>query len=115
MIVKINIHPIVVGQHEEYHIDWCGKIKDVKPKIKNDMPVFFIKGQEGGVEINTVDMKWLERVAQKMTKPNGKGSVTTDKTFIYVIEEDNKKTLLGIVTHHHIREYRRMFDKFECI
>lgn len=43
MIVKINTHPIVVGQHEEYHIDWCGKIKDVKPKIKMVCQYFLLK------------------------------------------------------------------------
>lgn len=113
MMVKINTHPIVVGSHEEYDIDWCGKIIDTHPKMENGMPVFFIRGSEGGMEINTLDMKMLEHIAQKMTSPCGRGSVVTDRAYIYIVEEDEKKTLLGIVTHSHIREYRRMFDEFE--
>ena len=34
--------------------------------------------------------------------------------YIYIIEEDSKKTLLGTVTHSHIKEYNQMYDKFEC-
>lgn len=115
MMVKINTHPIVVGSHEEYHIDWCGKIIDTHPKIENSMPIFFIRGNDGGMEISTLDMKMLEHVAQKMTNPCGVGSVTSDKAYIYIVEEDDTKTLLGIVTHNHIREYRRMFDEFEYL
>lgn len=113
MMVKINTHPIVVGAHEEYHIDWCGKIVDTHPKIENGMPIFFIKGSEGSTEINTIDIKVVERVAQKLTNPCGRDSITVDKAYIYIIEEDGNKTLLGIVTHNHIREYRQMYDEFE--
>lgn len=115
MIVKINTHPIVVSQHEEYHINWCGKVKNIHPKTKNGMPVFFIKSRRSGAEVNTTDMKKLEEIAKKMTNPCGKGSVTTDKTFIYIVEENGEKILLGTVTHRHIRDYRRMFDNFEYI
>lgn len=113
MMVKINTHPICVGAHEEYDIDWCGRIIDTHPKFEDGKPVFFIRGKDGGMELSTTDMKMLERVAQKMTSPCGRGSVTTDKAYIYIIEEDDTKTLLGIVTHNHIREYRRMYDEFE--
>lgn len=113
MIVKVNTHPIVVGAHEEYHIEWCGKIIDTHPKMENNMPIFFIRSSEGGMELNTIDMKMVEHVAQKMTNPHGRAGVTTDKAYIYIVEEDDKKTLLGIVTHSHIREYRQMYDDFE--
>ena len=115
MIVKINTHPIVVGQHEEYHIDWCGKLADTHPKLENGIPTFLIRGKNGMVIVNTINMKQLEQSARKLTNPCGKGAVTTDKAYIYIMEEDNKRTLLGVVTHFHIREYRRMFDEFECI
>lgn len=113
MMVKINTHPIVVSSHEEYHIEWCGKILDTHPKIVNNMPVFFIRGSQGGLELNTLDMKMIEQIAQKLTNPHGKGSITTDKSYIYIIEEDDTKKLLGVVTHNHIRDYRQMYDEFE--
>lgn len=115
MIVKINTHPIVVGSHEEYDIDWCGTILNTKPKFQNGKPIFYIKGCAGWLKLPTTSMKSLERAAQKMTNPQGPGAITTDKSYIYILEEDNKKTLLGIVTHRHIREYRQMYDKFEFL
>ncbi len=43
MIVKINTHPIVVGSHEEYDIDWCGKIIDTHPKWKMVCQYFLLE------------------------------------------------------------------------
>lgn len=113
MVVKINTHPIVVGAHEEYHIEWHGKIIDTHPKMMNNLPIFRIRSHEGMVELNTIDMKVIEHTAQKMTNPCGAGKIVTDRSYIYIVEEDGKEALLGIVTHSHIREYRRMFDDFE--
>lgn len=113
MEIMINTHPIVVGVHEEYHINWCGQIIDTHPKLENNMPIFYIKSSEGSIEINTIDMKRIERIAQKLTNPYGRASITTDKAYIYIIEEDNNKVLLGVVTHNHVKEYRQMYDEFE--
>ena len=114
MIISINTHPIVVGKHDEYHIDWCGKIIDTRPKLRNGIPVFRVVGSESSVELNTIDMELIEKTARKLTSPHGRKAVSTDKAYIYIIEEDNNKTLLGIVTHNHIKEFRQMYDDFEC-
>ena len=114
MIVKINTHPIVVGTHEEYHINWCGQIINTHPKLRNGEPIFFISGGKGSIELNTIDMEYIERTAKGLTYPRGRAATTTDKAYIYIIEENNKKTLLGIVTHNHIKEYNQMYDEFEC-
>lgn len=114
MIININTHPIVVGMHEEYHIEWTGKIKDTKPKFKNNLPLFHIVGCDSSVILNSADMEMIERMTCKLTKPHGRKAVSTDKAYIYIIEEDNNKTLLGTVTHNHIKEYRQMYDEFEC-
>lgn len=114
MIVKINTHPIVVGIHEEYHIDWCGKIINTHPKLENGKTIFFIRGSKGCIELNTIDMEFIERTAKDLTYPRGRASVTADKAYIYIVEENNKKTLLGTVTHNHIKEYNQMYDEFEC-
>lgn len=113
MMVKINTHPIVVGAHEEYSINWCGRIMDTHPRMENGMPVFFVRGSEGSIELNTIDMKTVERIARKLTNPCGRESVTADKAYIYIVEEDGNRVLLGDVTHRHVKEYRQMYDKFE--
>lgn len=113
MIVKVNTHPIVVGVHEEYHIDWCGSLIDVHPQLRNGLPIFYIRGKDRNVELNTIDMKAIENVAKNITNPYGRGSVTTDKSYIYILEEDGNKKLLGIVTHSNIKDYRQMYDEFE--
>lgn len=115
MIVSVNTHPIVVGMHEEYDINWCGKIVDTQPKFKNGMPIFQIISNEGSVELNTTNIKLIERTAKKLTNPHGRSAVATDKAYIYILEENNNKTLLGVVTHNHIKEYRQMYDDFEYI
>ena len=38
--VSIKTHLIVTEIHEEYHIDWCGKIMNANPKFKNNKPIF---------------------------------------------------------------------------
>ena len=113
MIINVNTHPIVVGTHEEYYVNWNGKINDVCPKLKNGKPIFHIIGSESSIELNTSNMKMIERMATKLTNPHGRKAVATDKAYIYIIEEDNSKTLLGTVTHNHIKDFRQMYDKLE--
>lgn len=115
MIVTINTHPIVREIHEEYHIDWCGQIINTHPKLRDGKPIFFIRGGKGCIELNTIDMEYIEDTAKNLTYPHGRASITTDKAYIYIIEENNKKTLLGTVTHNHIKEYNQMYDEFECV
>lgn len=113
MIVKINTHPIVVSSHTEYHIEWTGKIIDTDPKLENNMPIFLIKSNNGSIELNTIDIETIERVAKNLTNPQGRGGVVSDRAYIYIIEKNNEKTLLGTVTHSIVRDYRQMYDEFE--
>ena len=48
--VSIKTHLIVTDIHEEYHIDWCGKIMDTDPKFKNNKPIFIIVGSQSRIE-----------------------------------------------------------------
>lgn len=114
MIVNLKTHLVVREVHEEYHINWSGKIIDTHPKLRDGKPIFFIRGGKGCIELNTIDMNYIEQSAKNLTYPRGRASITTDKAYIYIIEEDSKKTLLGTVTHSHIKEYNQMYDKFEC-
>lgn len=111
--VLLKTHLIVTNIHEEYDINWCGKILDAKPKFKNGKPIFIIVGGGGRMEINTIDIKRVEKCAKLVTAPKGRQAVTTDTARIFILEEDDNEKLLGILTHHHIKDYAPMYDKVE--
>lgn len=109
--VLIKSHLIVTDVHSEYHINWLGKIIDTKPKIKNGMPIFVVTGGNGRMELNTTDMARIEKCAKLVTKPKGRGAVSTDTARIYIQEEDDKETLMGILVHNRVKTYANMYDK----
>lgn len=111
--VMLKTHLIVTDVHEEYLIDWCGKIANTKPIFKNNMPIFVIIGSESRIELNTIDFKQIEEAAKRMTHPKGRQAVTTDIARIYIKEENGKETFLGKVIHNHVKQYQQMFDAFE--
>lgn len=109
--VSIKTHLIVTDIHEEYHIDWCGKIMDANPKFKNNKPIFIIVGSQSRIELNTADMKRIEKCAKSMTNPKGRSGITTDTARIFIKEKDGNEKLIGILTHNHIKQYAPMYDK----
>ena len=109
--IAVKTHLIITDIHEEYNMNWCGKIIDTKPKIKNGKPIFIIIGSNGRIELNTIDMAKIERNAKLLTRPRGKAAITTDTARIYIQEENDKETLMGILTHNHVKTYAPMFDK----
>ena len=111
----LKTHLIVTDVHEEYYIDWCGKIIDTKPIIQNNMPIFVIICDGRRVEVNTIDIKRLEECAKKMTYPRGKQARTIDTARIYIKEENGNETLMGRVVHHHVKQYQQMYDRFDKI
>ena len=62
--VLIKTHLIVTDIHEEYSINWSGKILDAKPKFKNNKPIFVVVAGGGRMEINTADMNRVEKCAK---------------------------------------------------
>lgn len=109
--VLIKTHLIITSIHEEYNINWSGKILDAKPKFKNNKPVFVIVSTGGRIELNTVDMGRVEECAKLLTVPKGRQAITTDKAYIYIVEENDNEMLLGTLTHNHVKSYAPMFDK----
>lgn len=114
-VVNLKTHLIISDIHEEYFVKWTGKMKDVKPLIKNGLPVFVVVSSDGRIELNTIDIKTIEKTAKSLTHPRGRGAFITDYAYIYIVEEDETETLMGTVTHNHITQYQQMFDKFEKI
>lgn len=111
--VKIKTHLIIDDIHHEYHIEWTGKIAETKPKFKNNMPIFIVVGSQGRMEVNTTDMKRVEKCAKLMTEPKGRQSFTTDKARIYIKEIDGKETLLGTLVHNKVKHFVPMYDTVE--
>ena len=108
--VLIKTHLIITDIHSEYDINWCGKIKDTKPKFKNGKPVFVIVGGGKRMELNTTDMKFIEDCAKRCTYPRGRTAVTTDISRIYIVEENDNEKLLGILTHNKVKTFSPMMD-----
>ena len=113
--VMLKTHLIVSDVHEEYFVKWCGKMIDVKPQLKNGLPVFVVVGTDGRMELNTIDIKSIEKCAKSLSHPRGKAAITSDCARIYILEENGAETLMGKVFHNHVKQYQQMFDKFEYI
>ena len=109
--VMIKSHLIITDIHNEYHMDWCGRIADAKPMLKDGLPIFVIIGTRGRIELNTIDMKRIESAAKTLTYPKGKSAVSIDKARIYIKEEDGNDFLLGVMTHKNVKTFAPMFDK----
>ena len=110
--VMVKTHLIVTDIHEEYHMNWCGKLINAKPKLKNGKPIFIIISKSGRIELNTFDIKQIEKTAKLLTNPKGRQSVTTDTARIFLKEENGNQKLMGILTHNHVKDYAPMYDKF---
>lgn len=68
--IMVKTHLIITDIHEEYHMNWCGKLIDTKPALnENGMPVFIIIGSKSRMEISTINMNYLENCAKRLTYP----------------------------------------------
>ena len=113
--ISVKTHLIITDIHDEYHMNWCGKIANAKPYLKNGLPLFIIIGTGGRLELNTIDMKHLERSAKLLTRPKGRSAVNKDIARIYIREVDGNDLLLGVLTHKNIKTFAPMHDKIGFI
>ena len=109
--VLVKTHLIITDIHDEYHMNWCGKITNAKPLLKNGLPIFIIIGSRGRMELNTIDTNQLERNAKLLTQPKGRQAVSIDTSRIYIKEIDGNEMLLGVLTHKNVKTFAPMFDK----
>ena len=109
--ILVKSHLIITDIHNEYHMNWCGKIAEARPLLQNGLPVFVIIGSKGRMELNTIDMKRLEECAKLLTHPKGRSSVSVDTARIYIKEIDGNEMLLGVMTHKNIKTFAPMYDK----
>ena len=109
--VMIKTHLIITDIHNEYHMNWCGKLANAKPLLKDGVPTFIIVGSKGRVEVNTTDFNHLERCAKLLTHPRGRSAISADLSQVFVKEVDGNEMLLGILTHKNIKTFAPMYDK----
>ena len=109
--LMVKTHLIITDIHDEYHMNWCGKIADAKPLLKDGLPLFIIISTRGRIELNCVDMKRIERCAKSLTYPKGRSAVSVDTSRIYIKEIDGNDFLLGVMTHKNIKTFAPMHDK----
>ena len=113
--VMVKTHLIITDIHDEYHMNWCGKIVEANPLLQNGLPLFIIIGAGGRIELNTIDMKRLEDTAKLLTRPKGRSAISTDTARIYIKEVDGNDFLLGVMTHKNIKTFAPMHDKIGYI
>lgn len=108
MLVKT--HLIVKDQWDDFEVNWIQRLKDTNPKLnENGLPTFIIISNSGRLEMSTIDINSVEKQAKKFAYPRGRGSLTIDKSYIY-IKEEKEEVLLGVVTKNHHRKYAPMYD-----
>ena len=109
--MKVKTHLIITDVKDEYDINWCGRLLDSNPLIKDGKPVFVVIGDHHRVELNTVDMRMLERYGKMFTQPHGREAVTQDCSRIYIKEVDGNEKLACMVTHRRIKSFAPMYDE----
>ncbi len=109
--VKVKTHLIITDIHNEYHMNWCGKVLDTKPLLNDiGLPTFVVVGSKGRVEVNTVDMKYLEDCAKRLTNPRGRLAISYDSANVYIKETDGTERLIGVLFHRRVKTFAPMYD-----
>lgn len=110
--MRVKTHLIVTDQYENYSVKWHKRLIDSNPKLVNGMPIFILIRHSGGrMELNTINLSYLEETAKRFSFPRGRESITVDKVDIYIKENNNSEKLMATVTHNHIRKYAPMYDE----
>lgn len=104
-------HFVVKDIQDEHHMNWCGRIIDSKPVLKDGKPIFVIIGSQRRLELNTIDLNYVEKCAKRMTSPKGRQAVTTDSARIYIKEESGNEMLMGIVSHVRTKTFMPVYGK----
>ena len=109
--VMVKTHLIITDIHEEYHMNWCGKLIDTKPLLNDKgIPTFVIIGSKNRIEISTISINRLEDLAKQLTYPKGRSAITFDTARIYIKEIDGNEKLLGVLTDKRVKSFAPMHD-----
>ena len=114
MSEKVEVKPtlICIDSRDEYELKWTGRIIDANPAFDEKGQLnFIIISSQSRVEVNTLDLSYLEKIAKKLTYPKGRGAVSTDKAYIFVRSVDGKQYPLGTFTHQKLRTFAPVYGK----
>lgn len=109
--MKVKTHLIITDVKDEYDINWCGRLLDSNPLIKNSKPIFVVIGNHHRVEFNTVDTRMLEKYGKMFAEAKGREAVTKGCSRIYIKEVDGNEKLTCVVTHWRIKQFAPMYDE----
>lgn len=110
--MKVKTHLIITDQWDDFIVKWHKRIVDLKPKIDSyGYPTFIIVAGGVRTEMKTFNIFDVEHKAKQQTYPRGRGSLTSDTGYIYLVCEEDE-VLLGTIIHNHVRKYSPMYD--EC-
>lgn len=108
--INVKTHLIITDIHDEYDVNWCGRLMDLDPLFVDDCPVFVLVSSDTRMELNTFDLKRVEAAAKRIAHPKGRTAVTTDRTTIFMKEVDGAETKVGVVTKRHVKTFAPMYD-----
>lgn len=74
------------------------------------LPTFVVVGSKGRVEVNTVDMNYLEDCAKRLTNPRGRSAISDDSAHIYIKEINGAEKLMGVLFHRRVKTFAPMHD-----
>ena len=108
--VKTKTHLIITDIHNEFHVKWTGRFMDLDPLFINNKPIFVLVSSEKRVELNTFDLKCIERIAKTIGRPRGRQAITTDRVDIFVKQANGEEEKVGEVLCKKIKQYAPVFD-----
>lgn len=111
METSIKAHLIVRNIHNLYKVNWCGKLAEAHPMIENGLPIFIIIGGNSRMELNTINMKYIEDCAKSLTAPKGRSAINVDNVRIYLKEKNGNELLMGVLTHQREKQFSPVYDK----
>lgn len=75
------------------------------------LPTFIVVGSKGRIEVNTVDMNYLEDCAKRLTNPRGRSVISYDSANIYIKEINGTERLMGVLFHRRVKTFAPMYDR----
>ena len=64
--VNVKTHLIITDVHDEYDVNWCGRLMDLDPLFIDDCPIFVLVSSDTRMELNTFDLKRVEAAAKRI-------------------------------------------------
>ena len=81
--ILVKTHLIITDIHDEYHMNWCGKIANAKPLLKDGLPQFIIIGSTGIYEL---DLEGLSEITHISFDPSSIESINKNNNAYLIVD-----------------------------